>query len=29
VIKGSKVTSYPSGSKIAGLHVPARMLPKE
>jgi cyanophycinase len=28
VIKGSKVARYASGSKIAGLHVPARMLPK-
>ena len=28
VIKGSKVARYPSGSKIAGLQVPARMLPR-
>jgi cyanophycinase len=29
VIKGSKVSPYPSGSKISGLNAPVRMLPKE
>jgi cyanophycinase len=29
VIKGSKTTRFPSGSKITGLHAPVRMLPKQ
>jgi cyanophycinase-like exopeptidase len=29
MINGSKTTRFPSGSKIAGLHAPVRMLPKQ
>jgi cyanophycinase len=29
VIKGAKVTSFPSGSKVTGLRVPVRMLPAQ
>jgi cyanophycinase len=29
VIKGSKVTSFPSGARVSGLRVPARMLPQQ